>query len=119
MTQQGAQAWSTKPHDMSGGKYGSAGIGGGAGGDGGGSIGGDTVGEAASGVPSIPFPFEPYDVQRQLMRKIYETLDKGGIGIFESPTGTVSAAVVPASSSPGSFCVPCGTTGGAVKLDEK
>lgn len=37
----------------------------------------------------IPFPFEPYDVQRQLMRKIYDTLEKGGIGIFESPTGTV------------------------------
>lgn len=39
--------------------------------------------------PAIPFPFEPYDVQKQLMRKIYSTLEKGGIGIFESPTGTV------------------------------
>ncbi|CAM9185047.1 unnamed protein product, partial [Ectocarpus sp. 13 AM-2016] len=40
--------------------------------------------------PDIPFPFEPYDVQKQLMRKIYSTLENGGIGIFESPTGTVS-----------------------------
>ncbi|CAN0212934.1 unnamed protein product [Discosporangium mesarthrocarpum] len=39
-------------------------------------------------IPTIPFPFKPYDVQEQLMRKIYETLDRGGIGIFESPTGT-------------------------------
>lgn len=39
--------------------------------------------------PAIPFPFEPYDVQKQLMKKIYSTLEKGGIGIFESPTGTV------------------------------
>ncbi|CAM9731510.1 unnamed protein product, partial [Ectocarpus sp. 8 AP-2014] len=38
--------------------------------------------------PDIPFPFEPYDVQKQLMRKIYSTLENGGIGIFESPTGT-------------------------------
>lgn len=46
--------------------------------------------EPAREGPDIPFPFEPYDVQKQLMRKIYSTLEKGGIGIFESPTGTVS-----------------------------
>ena len=37
---------------------------------------------------TIPFPFEPYNVQTQLMRGVYETLDMGGVGIFESPTGT-------------------------------
>lgn len=114
---QEAQACSSKPH-MSGRNYSIAGIGGSVSGDGGGSVGGDTDGKAASGGPSIPFPFEPYDVQRQLMRKIYETLEKGGIGIFESPTGTVSAAVVAARSNPGGFSVPYGMTGGAVKLDE-
>ncbi|CAM9863326.1 unnamed protein product [Phaeothamnion confervicola] len=38
--------------------------------------------------PAIPFPFEPYPVQADLMRKLYSTLEKGGVGIFESPTGT-------------------------------
>lgn len=38
---------------------------------------------------AIPFPFPPYDVQTRLMRKIYDTLERGGIGVFESPTGTV------------------------------
>ncbi|CAM9448431.1 unnamed protein product, partial [Ascophyllum nodosum] len=38
--------------------------------------------------PAIPFPFEPYEVQKQLMCKIYSTLERGGVGIFESPTGT-------------------------------
>lgn len=49
-------------------------------------------GVTSSEEPAIPFPFEPYDVQKQLMSKIYATLDKGGIGIFESPTGTVRKA---------------------------
>ena len=39
-------------------------------------------------VPEIPFPFEPYQVQRELMSELYSTLERGGLGIFESPTGT-------------------------------
>lgn len=35
-----------------------------------------------------PFPFAPYGIQEDLMRNMYETLDSGLIGIFESPTGT-------------------------------
>ena len=34
------------------------------------------------------FPFAPYPVQKQLMDKVYAILDRGGVGIIESPTGT-------------------------------
>lgn len=36
----------------------------------------------------IPLPFEPYAVQHSLMKELYATLEKGGLGIFESPRGT-------------------------------
>jgi chromosome transmission fidelity protein 1 len=35
------------------------------------------------------FPFEPYDVQSQLMTHLTDVMESGGVGIFESPTGTV------------------------------
>jgi len=34
------------------------------------------------------FPFPPYGVQESLMSDIYRCLDEGGVGVFESPTGT-------------------------------
>jgi len=34
------------------------------------------------------FPFAPYPLQRNLMASVYDTLERSGIGIFESPTGT-------------------------------
>lgn len=34
------------------------------------------------------FPHRPYDIQLGFMRGLYGALDKGGIGFFESPTGT-------------------------------
>ena len=34
------------------------------------------------------FPHEPYAIQLDLMRGLYDVLERGGIGIFESPTGT-------------------------------
>ena len=39
----------------------------------------------------FPFPFKPYDIQREFMRELYTTLEEGRIGLFESPTGTVPA----------------------------
>ncbi|XP_065094868.1 ATP-dependent DNA helicase DDX11 [Ochlerotatus camptorhynchus] len=35
------------------------------------------------------FPFDtPYAIQLDLMRSLYSTVENGGVGIFESPTGT-------------------------------
>ena len=35
------------------------------------------------------FPFTPYDIQVKFMQSLYSILESGGVGIFESPTGTV------------------------------
>lgn len=42
---------------------------------------------------SFEFPFPPYDIQQNFMKSLYETLEAGKFGIFESPTGTVSNQV--------------------------
>ena len=34
------------------------------------------------------FPFPPYDIQTQFMSSIFQCLEAGKLGIFESPTGT-------------------------------
>lgn len=39
---------------------------------------------------SFPFPFPPYSIQKDFMAELYKVLEAGKIGIFESPTGTVS-----------------------------
>jgi chromosome transmission fidelity protein 1 len=44
--------------------------------------------ELSDGRGSFRFPFQPYAVQLQLMTAVYDTLCAGGVGIFESPTGT-------------------------------
>ncbi len=46
----------------------------------------------------FPFPFPPYPIQVSFMQELYDTLNKGGVGIFESPTGTVSAVSLEAGS---------------------
>ena len=38
------------------------------------------------------FPFPPYEIQKEFMQKLYDTIEHGKIGIFESPTGTVPCA---------------------------
>ncbi|XP_053111257.1 ATP-dependent DNA helicase DDX11 isoform X2 [Hemicordylus capensis] len=37
---------------------------------------------------NFPFPFTPYPIQEEFMAKLYQVLEAGKIGIFESPTGT-------------------------------
>lgn len=39
------------------------------------------------------FPFIPYEIQVEFMKELYSVLEKGGVGIFESPTGTVSCSL--------------------------
>ena len=34
------------------------------------------------------FPFPPYENQNDFMRELFQVLDGGKLGIFESPTGT-------------------------------
>jgi chromosome transmission fidelity protein 1 len=33
-------------------------------------------------------PYEPYDIQKDFMSAVYNCLERGNVGIFESPTGT-------------------------------
>ena len=43
----------------------------------------------------FPFPYSrPYDIQLKFMQSMYKTLELKKIGIFESPTGTVSLVSV-------------------------
>lgn len=62
---------------------------------------GDSRGAAASAAADsaelqdkafFSFPYDPYEIQLQLMQQLYKTIDSSHIGIFESPTGTVRAA---------------------------
>lgn len=38
----------------------------------------------------FPFPYEPYEIQKNFMQELYSTIENSELGIFESPTGTVS-----------------------------
>ena len=33
-------------------------------------------------------PYQPYDIQKQFMLALYDCIEQGKVGIFESPTGT-------------------------------
>lgn len=35
----------------------------------------------------LAFPYPPYDIQLGFMRSLYLALERGGVGLFESPTG--------------------------------
>ncbi|XP_019371033.1 PREDICTED: ATP-dependent DNA helicase DDX11 isoform X2 [Gavialis gangeticus] len=43
---------------------------------------------AREGGTRFPFPFAPYRIQEEFMAALYRALEAGGVGIFESPTGT-------------------------------
>jgi chromosome transmission fidelity protein 1 len=34
------------------------------------------------------FPYPPYAIQQQFMQQLYDTVQQGNIGLFQSPTGT-------------------------------
>ena len=38
----------------------------------------------------FPFPFISYSIQKDFVAELYQVLEAGKIGMFESPTGTVS-----------------------------
>ena len=41
----------------------------------------------------IPFPFTPYNQQRQLMSAIYDCIENSACGVFESPTGSFQISI--------------------------
>lgn len=42
----------------------------------------------ATGARDFRHPFQPYEIQQQLMNAVYDCVSDGKVGIFESPTGT-------------------------------
>lgn len=47
--------------------------------------------KADDGAVVFPFPFPPYVIQQRFMEAMHATILAGNCGVFESPTGTVSA----------------------------
>ena len=45
--------------------------------------------EMEPAVKDFHHPYEPYDIQSELMNVIYQCIAEGKIGILESPTGTL------------------------------
>ena len=41
-------------------------------------------------VPAFNHPFQPYSIQVEFMRAVYDCIENRQVGVFESPTGTVS-----------------------------
>ena len=44
-------------------------------------------------------PYSPYDIQIQFMRALYDCIEEGKVGIFESPTGGFGLIVFNSLSS--------------------
>ena len=43
-------------------------------------------------ITAYKFPFQPYDIQHEFMNSLYQVIEEGKVGIFESPTGTVCSS---------------------------
>eukprot|EP00061_Rhincodon_typus_P011181 g36016.t1 len=54
---------------------------------------GDMAEENSEASSRFLFPFKPYSIQEEFMSALYDVLEEGKIGIFESPTGTNSSDV--------------------------
>ncbi|GBB97934.1 hypothetical protein RclHR1_00310062 [Rhizophagus clarus] len=39
-------------------------------------------------ITAFNFPFQPYNIQCEFMKNLYQVIEEGKVGIFESPTGT-------------------------------
>ncbi|CAG8502015.1 15492_t:CDS:10 [Rhizophagus irregularis] len=39
-------------------------------------------------ITAYNFPFQPYNIQVEFMKSLYQVIEEGKVGIFESPTGT-------------------------------
>lgn len=48
----------------------------------------DMVNEMEPSMGNFSHPYQPYDIQLQFMTELYQCIEKGQVGIFESPTGT-------------------------------
>lgn len=46
------------------------------------------------------FPHTPYEIQKTFMESMYSTLEKGGVGLFESPTGNTPEVAKPSQTPP-------------------
>ena len=47
----------------------------------------------ASDTKDFHHPYQPYDIQLDFMEALYECIEQGKVGIFESPTGTQRKAL--------------------------
>ncbi len=43
-------------------------------------------------------PYTPYDIQLRFMHAVYECIDQGRIGVFESPTGKILLFIINSST---------------------
>lgn len=48
----------------------------------------------ASSTREFYHPYQPYDIQSELMNAIYDCIAEGKIGIFESPTGILTSFIL-------------------------